>query len=378
MTTIARLGLRVTLASVLVFGGMLFSTAEAQLTPAGVTIQNRATVSYSVGGVAQTAIESSPTGNTTPGVNAGANTTFVVDNLIDLTVAESSGNATVTAPGATSAVLAFTVTNTGNSNEGYQLSLAEEVGTTLFGNADTFNVGLPNLTIRVDEDPSSGGGTGNDNYDGTETATAIDTLAPGASISVFVVGNIPLGALNGAFANVRVQARAATPGTNGATLEVASPGVNNPATIEIVFGDAGNDATESAADQYAIQSAALTVTKAAVVISDPFASASPRAVPGAIVEYTITVANGGATTATGVGVSDPVPANTTFVAGAYAGPSDLQITGGATASCVIETPTDTNGDGCFNDGTKLVVGATALGNIAAGGNATVKFRVEIN
>lgn len=371
MTTITRFGLRVTLTAALALGGVLWNAAQAQLTPAGATIQNRATVNYSVGGVPQTVIESSPTGNATPGVNAGANTTFVVDNLIDLTVAESSGNATVTAPGATAAVLGFTVTNTGNANEGYQLSIAEENGTTLFGNADTFNLGVPNLQFRVDTDL-------NGVYDGTETATAIDTLAPGASISVFVIGNVPLTAVNGAFANVRLQARAAQPGTNGATLEVASPGANDPTTVEIVFGDAGNDALESAADQYAIQSAALTVTKAATVVSDPFGSASPRAVPGAIVEYEITVANGGATAATGIAINDPLPANTTFVSGAYAGPSDVQITGGAAASCVVETPTDGNGDGCFNNGTALIVSSTALGNIAAGGNTVVRFRVTIN
>jgi len=378
MTTLARLCLRVTLASVLALCGTLWNSAYAQLTPAGVPIENRATVNYSVGSVPQTVIESSPTGNTTPGVGAGANTTFVVDNLIDLTISESSGNATVTSPGATGAVLAFTVTNTGNANEGYQLSLSEEVATVLFGNTDSFNVGLPNLQIRVDEDPSGGGGTGNDAYDGTETATAINTLAPGASISVFVLGNIPLSALNNAFANVRVQARAAVAGSNGATLEAQSGGANNPATVEIVFGDAGNDATESAADQYAVRSAALSVTKAATVISDPFGSASPRAVPGAVVEYEITVGNSGLTPATGVAVSDPLPANTTFVTGAYGGSNSVQIVGGAAAACAVETPTDTNGDGCFNNGTSLIVDATALGNIAAGGNAVVRFRVRIN
>ncbi len=378
MTTLARLGLRVTLASALALGGSLWNTAYAQLTPAGVSIQNRATVNYSVGGVPQTLIESSPTGNTAPGVNAGANTTFVVDNLIDLTVAELSGNATITAPGATNAVLAFTVTNTGNAPEGYQLSLSEEVATVLFGNTDSFNVGLPNLQIRVDEDPSGGNATGNGTYDGTETATAVNRLVPGATITVFVLGNVPLSALNGAFANVRLQARTAAPATNGATLEVQSPGANNPATVEIVFGDAGNDATESAADQYAVRSAALTVTKAATVVSDPFGSASPRAVPGAVVEYAITIANGGLTPATGVGVNDPLPANTTFVSGAYGGSNSVQIVGGATAACVVETPTDTNGDGCFNNGTALIVNATAIGNIAAGGNAIVRFRVQIN
>ncbi len=378
MTTLARLSMRVTLASALALCGSLWSAAYAQLTPAGSSIANRASVNYSVGGVAQTVIESSPTGNTTPGVNAGTSTTFVVDNIINLTVAESSGNATITSPGATNAVLAYTVTNTGNAAEGYQLSLTEEVSTVLFGNTDNFNVGLPNLQIRVDEDASGGNATGNRTYDGTETATAINRLVPGASITVFILGNIPLGTANNAFANVRLQARAATAGSNGATLEVQSTGANNPATVEIVFGDAGNDATESAADQYAVRSAALTVTKAATVISDPFGSASPRAVPGAVVEYAITVANSGLTAATGVAVSDPLPANTTFVTGAYGGSNSVQIVGGAAAACVVETPTDTNGDGCFNNGTSLIVNATALGNIAAGGNTIVRFRVRIN
>jgi uncharacterized repeat protein (TIGR01451 family) len=237
---------------------------------------------------------------------------------------------------------------------------------------------LPNLQIRVDEDPSSGGGTGNDTYDGTESATAVNQLVPGASITVFVLGNIPLSALNNAYANVRLQARTAVAGSNGATLEVQSAGANNPATVEIVFGDAGNDATESAADQYAVRSAALTVTKAATVISDPFGSASPRAVPGAVVEYAITVVNTGLTPATGVGVNDPLPANTTFVIGAYGGSNSVQIQGGVTPACVVETPTDTNGDGCFNNGTSLIVNATAIGNIPAGGNTIVRFRVRIN
>src|SRR5690606_13754423 len=133
MTSLARLGLRAALAGLLAIGGTWYNAAYAQLTPAGSSIENRATVNYSVGGVAQTPIESSPTGNTTPGVNAGENTTFVVDNLVNLTVNELSGNATQTSPGATNAVLAFTVTNTGNAPQGYQLSISEEVATLLFG-----------------------------------------------------------------------------------------------------------------------------------------------------------------------------------------------------------------------------------------------------
>jgi len=376
LTTLTRLSLRAALASFMAMAAW-WNTAEAQMTPAGITIENRATVNYSVGGVAQTLIESSPTGNAAPGVGAGADTEFLVDNLIDLTVAESSGNATLTAPGAPNAVLAFTVTNSGNADEGYQLSLIEEAATTLFGNTDTFDIGLGGLQIRVDEDPSGGAATGNGTYDGTETATAIDTLQPGATITVFVIATVPLTASNNDFANVRLEARAAAPGSNGATLELASPGVNDPTTVEIVFGDAGNDATEGAVDQYAIQSAALSVTKDSTVISDPFGSASPRAVPGAVVEYTITIANAGVTTADAVAISDPIPANTVFLTGGYAGSSDVAISGGAAATCVAETPADTNADGCFIAGGALTVGTAALGAIPAAGNVTVQFRVEI-
>ena len=380
MSTLTRTGLRVLLVALAGIGW--WTQANAQLTPAGTSIQTRATVNYSVGGQPQTLIESSPTGNTAPGAGAGASTTFLVDNRIDLTVAELSGNATITSPGATNAVLAFTVTNTGNAPQGYLLTLTEEIGTLLFGNTDNANVGLANLQVRVDEDPSAGNGTGNDAYDGTEAATAIDILNPGVSITVFVVvPAVPLTLINGNYANVNLGAQAAVAGTNGLTLETQSPGANNPTTVEVIFADdpVNADATESATDQLALQSAALTVSKTETVLDDGFGSASPRAIPGAFVEYTITIANSSATTAaTALAITDPIPANTTFQQGLYAGATDVAITGGGAPTCIAETPADTNADGCFRNAGNVVVGGAALGNIAAGGNATVRFQVRIN
>src|ERR1700752_1125698 len=122
--------------------------ASAVGTDAGVTVSNRATVNYTVGTVAQTPIESSPTGNSTPGVGAGGNTTFVVDNRINLNVTELSGNATVVSPGQPNVVTAFTVTNTGNATQGYQLSSSNLVGGVVFGNTDNTNVA--NLRVFVD------------------------------------------------------------------------------------------------------------------------------------------------------------------------------------------------------------------------------------
>jgi uncharacterized repeat protein (TIGR01451 family) len=348
------------------------------MTTAGTSIDNRATVNYTVGGLAQAPIESSPTGNVTPGVGAGVNTSFLVDNMINLSVSELSGNNTVVTPGTANAVLAFTVVNSGNSPEGYELTITEEVGTLLFGNTDNADFLLANLVVRVDEDPSAGNGTGNDTYDGTESATAIDVLNPGQSITVFVVSpTVPLTLINANFANVNLQARAAVPGTSGGTLETASPGANFPNSIEILFADAGFDATQSATDQFAVVTAGLTITKTQTVLDDPFASASPRAIPGANVEYLITIANSSTTTAAdGVSLSDPVPANTTLRTAQYAG-EDVGITGGVVATCTADAG-DADTDGCGTAAGTLTVSSAVIGNIGANATVTVRFQVTID
>jgi uncharacterized repeat protein (TIGR01451 family) len=166
--------------------------------------------------------------------------------------------------------------------------------------------------------------------------------------------------------------------TNGATLEVASTGSNDPTAVEVVFVDTDRNATETALDQFAVQSAALSVTKAQTVLSDGFSATNPRAIPGALVEYTITVANSSTTTAAdAVAISDPIPASTTFQTGPYSG-SDVAITGGAAASCIAESPADSNSDGCFVNAGNLTVGGAALGTVAAGGTVSVRFQVRIN
>jgi uncharacterized repeat protein (TIGR01451 family) len=371
-------GLRTALVAVAALGAWM--GANAQMTTAGTSINNRATVNYSVGGLSQAPIESSPTGNTTPGVGAGANTSFLVDNLINLSVSELSGAATVVTPGMTGQVLSFTVANSGNSPEGYQLTVAEEVGTLLFGNNDNANFGLANLVVRVDEDPSAGNGTGNDAYDGTESATAINVLNPGQSITVFVLATpqVPLTLINGNYANVNLQARAAAPGTNGGTLEIESAGANLPTTIEILFADVGRDATQAATDQFSVVSAALTITKVQTVIDDGFGSASPRAIPGATVVYLTTIANtSGTTPATGVSFSDPIPANTTLLANQYSATGDVGITGGVVATCNADA-NDADADGCGIVAGALNVGAAVLGSVAAGGTVQVAFQVRIN
>ncbi len=333
--------------------------AHAAGTPANTTVSNTATVNYNVGGVAQAPIN--------------AATSFVVDNKIDLTVTEVGGTATTVVPGQTAAVLIYTVSNTGNSPEGYQLSASDlPTGSSLFTRSD--NVDFGPYGVFVD---SNGNGVYNA---GVDTAVHVNTLAADASVTVFVVVNIPNGAANAQVANVALQARAAVPGTNGATLETQSAGADT-ASVDIVFADAGRDATQTADDQYFVTSAALNITKTSTVLDDPFNGATnPKAIPGAHIEYVVTIANTGAATAGGISVSDTLNANLAFVQGAYAGATDVQIQVGASPAtfCVAESGADTNGDGCSRAGQTLTVNPTSVISVAAGQSATVRFRATIN
>jgi uncharacterized repeat protein (TIGR01451 family) len=366
-------GLRAALVAVAALGW--WTGANAQDTLAGTAITNRASVNYSVGGLPQAVIESSPTGNVTPGAGAGIDTSFLVDNRVDLTVTQITGSVVVT-PGMTNQVLAFTVLNTGNSPQGYALTLTEEIGTTEFGNLDNADFGLANLVIRVDEDPSGGDGTGNGTFDGTElAATAIDVLNPNATITVFVVSpTVPLTLINGNFANVNLLAETAVPGTNGGTLEVESPGANTDG-VEILFADSnGFDGMENDSGQFAVQTAGLTITKTQTVLDDPFGSPSPRAIPGATVEYVIEIENTSATTpADAVSISDPVPVNTTFLTA-----QPVAITGGVVGTCTGDA-LDADTDGCgITAGGALTVASTVIGNVGAGATVTVAFQVLID
>ncbi len=347
-------------------------SAYAVGTAATTAVNNRATVSYSVSGNPQTPIESSPAGNSTPGAGNGVNTTFVVDNRIDFTVSEVSGNATVVTPGQTNAVLTFIVENDGNAPQGFQLSATNLTGTTLFGQVD--NIDINPLNVFVDAN-------GNDVYDaGVDNAANVDTLAADGDVTVFVVVNVPITATNAQYANVRLQARAAVPGTAGATLATETAG-GDTAGVDVVFGDAGEDNIELADDQYAVQSAALSITKTSDVIDDPFnAPADAIAIPGATVEYTVTIANTGLVAAGGVSIADTLDANLTFATAQYAGATDVEIQIGANPAsyCIAEAGADTNADGCNRTGATLNVNPTVPIAVGPGQSAVVRFRVTIN
>lgn len=334
--------------------GPLASAATG--TQAGTNINNTASVSYSVGGVSQTPVASNIA-------------TFVVDRKANVMVAEVGGAATSVAFGQTDQVTTFTVTNTTNATQDFRL-FATNIGiglTTQLGHTDNFTV--TNIRVFVD---SNGNGT----YDaGVDTATFIDELAPDQTKTVFVVADIPASGPASGISGVQLTAVVATGGGAGLGADLTQSLVDDPAQIDTVFADAAGyvdavrDARFSAGDEYNIAAPTAQVTKTAVVISDPLNGVvAPKAIPGAVVEYCIQVKNIGSQALTSVGVTDNIPANTTYLANStYVGGTVLL------AACVFDGAQATDGN-VFN-GTRI---ATSIANIAVGATTTTRFRVTLN
>jgi hypothetical protein len=141
-------------------GGMLHGQAMAAGTTAGTDINNKATLNFSVGGTPQTAVESSPAGNLTPGVNNGAVTTFKVDRRINLLVATTNTAPVSVALGNTGMITSFTVTNSTN---------------------DVIDVILSNIANLA---AASTGATGVDDADFINGACTMHTDAAGATAAI--------------------------------------------------------------------------------------------------------------------------------------------------------------------------------------------------
>lgn len=288
--------------------------AHAAGTAAGTTITNKATLSYSVGNVNQASIGSSPTGNTS---GTGSNTSFVVDNKVNLSVTTSDSAPVSAIPGQTAVTTTFVVSNTGNNTQDFALSIANLTSGTqsIFGSnlTDNFDVVAASCSIQV----------------GGVAQTYIPNLAPDASQTVKVVCPIPTGQLNGDIAGLSMTAEAKVAGTNGATALTQSA-TNDPNVVDIVFADgagsddAARDAKFSARSAYKVVTAALSVQKTFASVCDPMnGSTNPANIPGGYVQYIIAITNNGNASATLTQITDTLNANLTFdpdfISGAGAG-----------------------------------------------------------
>ena len=281
-------------------------------TPSNTTIANQATLGYTVGGVAQTAILSD--GDT---LTAGVQTTdFKVDNKINLTVLTTDVAAVAVVPGQTTAVTpivaTFTVTNNGNTVQDYSLAAANLGVSTVFAVADNFDTGACSAFVE------SGATVG---YQAAQDiATFIDELAIDANKTVYVVcASIPGTQVNGDQANVSLTATTLAGGAAGIGAAVSQAAPNTQAGVEIVFADPvtvanvsgtdpgqiARDAIGVARDAFKVVTASLAVSKSVTPVCDPFnGNVAQKNIPGAAVQYAITIVNTGGSAASLTTLSD--------------------------------------------------------------------------
>ena len=330
---------------------MSSAPALAEGTSAGSTITNNVTVTFDVGGVTQNA--------------ETASDSFTVDRRVNVNV-EWIGSATSVAPGAQDQAIAFDVTNLSNDTIDLDLSTALTAGTG--ANISGYQIFLDTDGDRVLSQAEFDAGP----------ITYLDEVDEDETVAVIVIADIGLNAVNGDEFDVTLTANAHAGGGAGSLGSelVATSGANTAGVDTVLFDGIGAtdgqyDGAFSDTGTYTVAGALVTVAKTSRVVSDPVnGTTDPKAIPGATVEYCITVANAsGAATATDVGVVDDLPFDVT-----YDNTYGIFVDGDAT--CANGTA-----GGSFSAGTGPSSEDQVLGDlsdVAAGETRSLYFRVTID
>jgi len=278
-----------------------FSHALATGTPAGTTISNQATVNYA-------------DNNGNPLTTLSNIVTTTVSQVATVTVdPDRSSNAT---PGDV-IYYAHDVTNGGNGSDTIDLTAVSSNGwaAALFAdndNSGTFTAGDVLLTD-------------------TDGDTVVDTglLIHDAVRHILARLTVPAGTANGVSDTLTVT------GTSSFNVSVS----------------------DNAIDTTTINAPNMSVVKSVL-------PAGPQP-PGTVLTYTIVVTNNGAGNATTVVLTDPVPANTTYVGGSI------------TLNGVGKTDAGFDDEGDFNVTTGGAI-TVSVGTLAPGASVTVTFQVTID
>lgn len=308
-------------------------------TPAGTIISNIATLEYSVDG--------------TPFTPENSNVaTLRVDELIALTLTWQDGSpVTVDTPDANTP-LTFALTNTGNGSETFTLSR------NLALSGDQYDPLASSTPLYVESNGTPGLQTG---VGGDTVYTGSVTLPANAGITstalLYVVSDTPAGLAQGDLGDVQLTSASATPGASGAAQ----------GTVLASAGDGGSDAVvgvplaqAAATGGYRVNGLAVAVAKTLLNPTNPAALT-----PGATLTYQLTLTLTGTGTATNLVLSDPLPAEITYLSGS------ARLTG--TPSCNPCTDATDADPVSFSAGTL----SATLGNIVAPATFVLTFDAQL-
>ncbi|WP_417617831.1 hypothetical protein [Parasphingorhabdus sp.] len=369
MTSILKLLVATSTISVAALGANPAFAADLG-TDAGTSITNNVSVAYNVGGTAQTAETDSDV--------------FVVDRQVNLVITKSDSVNTKVAPNATQQAVTYVVSNQTNDTIDVLLT-SEQLGTDDFDVAGT-------ITYYLDDGTTAGV------FDAGDTLiTYIDNLAEDTSVTVHAVANIPTSVVTGDLADIILIGQAAGHGGSGlpatglniqgSAFTDDSGDADDPTLVQNVFTDAAGSGTSdgaadgyhSATDIYEVSAADITVSKTSKILWDPInGTVKPKAIPGAIVEYCIAVANAsGGADATGVAISDTIPADLTYYNTLATGPATVPaVIGVVTEGTVTGSTCNADGSGTGAQSGGVVTGD--LGTVTSGATETLIFRVIVD
>lgn len=303
------------------------AVASATGVSAGTTIQNTASATYSNGATTETI--------------SSNQVQILVDELLNVAVAsQDAGNVTLSSGGA---VLTFEITNTGNGPEAFRVT--------------------PNAALAGDDfDPSVTLVAYDSNGNGIYDAGVDVTIAPGGltpaiaaddTLLIFVVTGLAGTPGDGDTADVRLTAVAAT-------------GSGSPGTKFAGQGAGGGDAIVGAStasdddEGTVIASIGAVGLVKSVVIADQFGGTD--AIPGATATYSIVATVSGSGGVSGLVVTDPIPAGTTYV------PGSLRLNGAALTD-------QSDGDAGQAGASGISV---ALGTLGSSATRTITFSVTVD
>ena len=249
--------------------------------------------------------------------------------------------------------VAFTIVNSSNDTLDFSLAATNTSGVSIGGGRGTDGIDVANFEYAIDTN-------GNGVLDGAEAfsgSLTLNDVLKGATVHVLVRSDIPLAA-NGSVAVVQLAATALN--SDGTAITAVDDTVANTAditsgTFQTIFaedltpaqGNASRNGVSWAWDDYTVSAPVLAVAKTSSIISDGVSTSNFKAIPGAVVEYCISVVNSGGATAGSVVISDHIPANTTYVTGSVrldasvVSPGASQTcSGGTAATDASDAPTD--------------------------------------
>jgi len=319
-------------ASALTFLSAGSAFAQNDFTTAGTDVSNTFNLTYNVGTVEQPPI-------TNDGVGGNdAPTVFVVDRLVNVTVA-SSGTPGTFSPNQQDAAVEFSVRNDGNDSHTYLLDFEEVTNGTGPDDFDSENsTSGDRIVYFVD---ANGDGI----LDSAEEASEVSyipaddstwpVLDADDSIIVRVIRDIPADAVDGEQADIHLFADTrdsddpenkpiiSDNDTTNSTLETENvlADIDGPASAA---NDGPADGAHSATNSFVVLSADVTARKDVFAVNEgsclavpttytpPVDNAGNYFIPNACVEYVITVENDGSANATDIDLVDNLPEGLVF------------------------------------------------------------------